>query len=987
MARAIHHPGYTRARLAHTAGRMRELVYPERIEPDVLTVAGPVGYLSPAEAARLDYRPAAVGMELGVSWQTFWFRVEASVPEAWAGDRIDLLWETGSESTLWIGGEVVGALNTGIDCPRPEATVADRADPGARLELVLETACSGMIGQRDVPEVRLRRCQFARFDPVAWTLWLDFATLQELESALGAADPARAGHLLGELNRVCNLWRADDRATWTETGTLLAPLLDHRNGTFAHEIAAVGHAHIDTAWWWPIAETRRKCLRTFATQCALLDRYPDYRFACSSALHYAWIKELSPALFARIKEHAGSGRWLPVGGSWIEPDGNLPSGESHVRQLLLGQRFFEDELGRRSTEGWLPDTFGFNGQLPQILRGAGMNRFVTQKLSDNQFTQLHHHTFVWQGIDGSEVCAHFPPADTFNSEATVAELRHSAANFKDSVRASESLLVFGFGDGGGGPTPRMLETLARVGDLQGVPRTRMGDVDWVFERIEARAEDLPRVVGELYYQRHRGTYTSQARAKLANRRCEGLLHDVEFVCAVADRLGVMPYPAEGLTAAWQRLLTNAFHDILPGSGIREVYEDAARDYEWIMSTGERLRDDALEALATEASAPAPVNTVSFAREQVVESPDGTPVFVACPPYGIGEIAKPLDRVSVVEGEEIVLENGQLRAVLSRGGDLLSVVEKTTGHEALAAPGNRLVLHDDRPVEEDAWEVDPFHLETGTPCEPASSAAVSRSGPLAAEFVLERAIGARSTLHQTIRLAAHASRLEFHTLVDWQEEHALLTVRFPTVVRSPVARYEIPFGVVERPTHHSTADDLARFEVSGHRFVDVSEAGFGVAVLTDSKYGYSVHDGTIRVSLLRAPREPDPEADIGAHAFSYALVPHAGGWPAVRVVAEAATFNTPVLWLPGGRTASSFARVAGGLVLDTIKRAEDGEGLVLRLYEPYGARGSARLELGLPAATATRCNLLEDRIAEPVVLRDGRLELPYRPFEIVTLRVE
>ena len=990
MARTIHHPGYTRARLRQTAERMRELVYAETRPPDLLLASDPVGYLTPQGATQLEYRPAELGMKLGSSWQTVWFRIGTTVPESWAGERVDLLWETGSESTLWLGDQVVQGLNTSDECPRPDALVAERVEPNARLELTVETTCSGAIGHRDVPlaGLALRRCEFARFDPEAWSLWLDFSTLQELEAdCVDTCDPSWAGHLLAELNRACSVWDADDRGTWSETRTILNELYAHRNGTRAHQITAVGHAHIDTAWWWPLAETYRKCVRTFATQCALMDRYPGYRFACSTAQHYAWIKERNPALFERIKERVDCGQWLPVGGSWIEPDCNLPSGEALVRQLVAGQRFFEIELGRRCAEGWLPDTFGFNGQLPQILLGAGMGHFLTQKLADNQFTQLPHHTFVWRGIDGSEVVAHFPPADTCSSEATVHELRRSARNFKDHERAAESLLSFGFGDGGGGPTASMIETLECVHDLQAVPRTRIDTVDAFFERTDALADDLPRIVGELYYQRHRGTYTSQARTKLANRRCEQLLHDAEFLCAVADRLGVLPYPVDELAEAWRRQLVNAFHDILPGSSIAEVYEDAARDYAWIQNTCTRLVDSGLAALSRAGTAPTPINTVFCERREVVVDPAGSAVFVVCPPYGVGEIATPEDRVRLDQGSEIVIENGQLRVVLSPGGDVVSLVEKATGQETLPRAGNRFELYDDRPVAEDAWEADPFHLETGRACPPADRFDVVAAGPLAAEVSFERSIGHRSSLRQTVRLAAHSRRLEFHTDVDWQEEHAFLKVAFPTVVRAPAATYEIQFGVVERPTHHSTLDDLARYEVPGQRFVDLSETDFGVAVLTDCKYGYSVYDGTMRVSLLRSPREPDPGADIGRHSFAYALVPHPGGWAKGGVVLEAVAFNAPVLWAPGNAERGSFARVEGGLVLDTIKRAEDGEGLVLRFYEPHGGRGRTRLTLALPAERATRCNLLEDRIGDAIPFRDGALEFAHGPFEIITLRID
>jgi alpha-mannosidase len=361
--------------------------------------------------------------------------------------------------------------------------------------------------------------------------------------------------------------------------------------------------------------------------------------------------------------------------------------------------------------------------------------------------------------------------------------------------------------------------------------------------------------------------------------------------------------------------------------------------------------------------------------------------VDCPPYGPGEVVELPDPVSVDEGRSgIVLENRQLRAVLSSAGDLLSIVDRASGQEALSAPGNRLELYEDRPVEHDAWDIDPFHLETGRLCPPAESVRVAMASPLRAEVVFERTVGRQSRLRQSVRLDALAGRLEFHTAVDWQEEHTLLKVAFPTVVRAPTATFEMQFGVAERSTHYSTPHDLARYEVPGHRFVDLSEPGFGVAVLTDCKYGYSTH-GAIRISLLRAPREPDPEADVGDHEFSYAVMPHAGDWRQSGVVAEALAFNAPLVWTPGAADRRCFAGTGGQLVLDTIKRAEDGGGMIVRLYEPHGSRGAARLALGMPAHTATPCNLLEDPIGDPRPIRNGDLDLVYRPFEVVTLLID
>jgi alpha-mannosidase len=969
---------------------MRRLVYPEARLPDTLFVSPPVGYLTVEEASTLDFRPAELGMRLGPDWTTFWFRIDATVPEAWAGSRVDLLWETGSESTLWIDRRAVQSLNTSGHCPRPDALLVERAESGQRLELFVETACSGAFGQEDAPAdgVSLRRCEIARFDPEAWRLWLDFSTLQQLEAEHAEGlDPAWSGYLLGELNRICNLWSPEDRATWEQAHAILEELLAHRNATLAHEVFAVGHAHIDTAWLWPITETYRKCVRTFATQAGLLERYPDFSFVCSQAQQYAWIKERNPDLWQRIKEHVAGGRWLPVGGLWVEPDCNLPSGEALVRQFLYGQRFFEAEFGRRCREAWLPDTFGFNGQLPQIMQGAGIGRFLTQKLSWNRFTKPPHHSFVWEGVDGSQVVAHFPPADTYTAEATVAELRRSLRDFLDHERSRQSLFPFGFGDGGGGPTPRMIETLTRVRDLQGVPRTRMGTVDAFFELLEGERDALPTVVGELYFELHRGTYTSQGRTKRANRRCEQLLHDAEFLSAVADRLGLGPYPADDLADAWRRQLTLAFHDILPGSSIGEVYEDATRESEWVRETCERLCSSALSVLSRDGMA-SPVNTTAFERREVVEAVDDGLVVVDCPPYGIGRVVESEDQVRVEESRsEIMLENAQLRAVLSAGGELLSLVEKATGTEALAEPANRFELYDDHPVEFDAWDIDPFHLETARVCPPAKDVRVASSGPLRAAVVFEHSVGNRSSLRQRVRLDAHARRLEFHTTVDWNEEHALLKVAFPTVVHAPTATYEMQFGVAERPTHYSTMLDLARYEVPGHRFADICEPGFGVAVLTDSKYGYSTYGGTLRISLLRAPRAPDPRADLGKHEFAYAVLPHTGGWRETRVLEDAVSFNAPILWAPGSAEPRCFARAEGGLVLDTIKRAEDGGALIARLYEPSGKRGQARLSLGIPAKTAAPCNLLEEPVADAVTLEDGALELEYMPFQIVTLRLD
>ncbi len=856
---------------------------------------------------------------------------------------------------------------------RASATLVDGAAGGERVPFALELACNdlfgfGEAGQGAAASFALRRCELARFDAGAWAEWHDLDVLAALERDPGV-DPAWAGLLLAELHAF-TLDGDRDR---------LARLLAHP-ASGLHRMTAIGHAHLDTAWLWPLEETWRKLVRTTTTQLRLMDAYPEHRFAHSQAQHYAWLAERAPALFARVRAAVERGQWIPVGAMWVEPDCNLPAGESLARQLLYGQRFFERELGRRCAELWLPDVFGYAAQLPQLMRLAGIDRFLTQKLSWNRFTSPESHTFTWQGLDGSEVLTHFPPADTYNAEATVPELRAAATAYKDHPRSRRSLLVFGHGDGGGGPTAEMLERLRRVRDLAGMPPVDIATPDAFFDGLAAEAQDLRTVVGELYFEYHRGTYTSQAAVKRGNRRGERALQDAELLDAL---LGDGTGKAE-LDRLWRVLLLNQFHDILPGSSITEVYTRARADLDAVAAGA--------EAIATRTLGPprdVPVAVSGPARRAVVARPDGELALAALPGIGAGRLLEPREEAVTATrtGDGgVVLENAHLRAVVGADGALHSLVHRASGREALAAPGNVLELYVDDPVAWDAWDVDPAHLEQGAPCAPAGGIAELREHPLRVEAVFARDVGTRSRLRQAVRLDAGARRLELHTEVDWQEDHALLKAAFPLAVHADEATYEVAFGAVRRPTHFSTDRDLARYEVPGHRWADLGEHGFGVALLTDSTYGYSARGDTLRLSLLRAPRLPDPEADRGRHAFAYAVMPHTGSWQDAGVVGAAAAFNARIRWA-AAPPPGAWAAVEGadGLVLDSVKRAEDGDGLVLRLYEAHGGRGTAQVRVARPVAAATRATLLEERIG-PLEVRDGAVVVPFRPWEIVTVRV-
>jgi alpha-mannosidase len=952
----IRHPEYTRARLAQASERLRELVYPELRLADELLVAGPVDRIPVEEAATLDYRAAQVGERLGPLWATYWFRVRATVPDAWRGRRVDLLWASRAESTLWIDGRSIQGLHGPDFTRRPDALLLEQARGGEQLEVAIELACNGLFGQLEAPP-ELEACHIALYDEDAWRLYHDFEILRALEAS-DTLEPSWGGKLRSELNRFCN----------EHDPAILAALYEHHNGTRAHDLAAIGHAHIDTAWLWPLAETYRKLVRTFSSQTRYMDEYPEYRFACSQAQQYAWVKERNPDLWERIRAKVENGQFVPVGGSWVEPDCNMPSGESLLRQFIHGQRFFEDEFGIRCREFWSPDAFGYCSQLPQLMRLSGITRFLTQKLSWNRFNRPDSHTFMWQGIDGSEVLGHFPPVDTYNSDASVKEMLYGDHEFKDHESSGTSLLVYGYGDGGGGPTRAMLESLRRARDLQGLPRTHTATSDEFFEALEAEDAERPVVVGELYFEYHRGVFTSQAFTKRGNRVCEQLLHDVEFLSSARSA-----HPRAELDRLWKLLLLQQFHDILPGSSIGLVYDDARRDFAELESS--------LSALL--GTGDTPVNTIGVPRHEVGADPAGRLVVVEAEPYAAGRIIAGDESVTM---DGLVLENAHLRVRLGEDGSVESIVDKATGRETLAAPGNRLELYEDLPTKFDAWDIDPAHLETRQYCPPAESWSVVSNGPLRAEIAFERRIGERSTLRQTVRLDAEARRVEFHTTVDWHEEHKLLKVCFPLDVLSPNATYEMPFAYAERPTHYSTSFDRARYEVPGHRWADLSEHGFGAAVLTDSKYGYSCYGNELRISLLRAPKSPDPEADMGSHEFAYALFPHAGGWREAGVVAEALRFNAPLRWTHGV-TETSFASVDDpNLVLDTIKHGERSDSLVLRLYEAHGGRGAARLRLGAPFERARLANALEEETGE-IEVEDGLLVLPYRPHEVLTVLVD
>ncbi len=993
-------------------GGLRGRLYPDRA-PVKLAVFHAPGRISYAEALQGDFQPLRLGEQFGPTWSTHWVRVDIEIPAQWAGREVHFLWDSSSEGCIWQDGQpqqgLTGSSN-GWDSSalRKEYCLAKSAAGGEVLQLYVEVACNGLFGAPPFMPTQmglLRVAEIAAFDREAWDLLWNFRVVADMAAQL-PANTSRGAKALFVANEMVNTIRLDDRSTWPAANAIAARFLSAHNGDGQFNLSAVGHAHIDTAWLWPLAETRRKCIRTFSSALRYMEDYPDYKFACSQAQQYEWMKESQPELYARIKQKVKEGRFIPAGGSWVEPDCNIPSGEALVRQFMFGQRFFQQEFGITCREFWEPDVFGYSAALPQILRGVGMTHFLTIKLSWSQFNKISSHTFWWEGLDGSRVLTHFPPADNYNAEANVKDVLFSMTNYKDLERSNEGYMLFGYGDGGGGPSLPMLEQISRLRDVDGLPRTEIRSPAEFFQRLETDAKDLTTWVGELYLELHRGTYTTQAHNKRYNRRSELLLRDVEFLSAVAHAVKGAAYPTTVVNGLWKRLLTNQFHDIIPGSSITLVYEDSTVDYEDLLATGGQLRAAALQAFAgAEGSRLFVANTLDHARTEVIELPQGMPgaqaaangkslAVVSAPALGyvVAEAQATEAQVSIQEMEgRFVLENAALRAVLGKDGSLLSLVEKKSGREAIAAdsPANHFVLFDDNPANWDAWDVDVFHLEKRDEVGPAVSAAIVEGGPLRAAVAFEYKLSPFSALRQVVSLTALANHLEFSTEVDWHETHRFLKVEFPVSVRAQQATYEIQFGHLQRPTHFNTSWDMARFEVCSHKWADLSQPDFGVTLLNDCKYGGGVQGNIMRISLLRSPKMPDPTADMGQHTFRYGILPHSGAFQQAGVIRAGYDFNVPLLVSPteAQPAAVSFFQVdQPGVVLDTVKKAEDSDTVIVRLYEAFGCQQSVVLSSSLPVVSAASCNLLEEQ-DEPVAWQDGKLAFNLRPFQIATFKLK
>ncbi|WP_156761731.1 alpha-mannosidase [Microbacterium karelineae] len=987
-----------------TTGRATR-VLTERIRPAVHGARVPLEVtwnelsgepIPPADGIALEYESFEVGSAWGAAWGTTWFRVRGTVPPEWAGRRVEAVVDLGfdinmpgfqCEGLVYLAnGEPVKSLN-----PRNQwVRIAESAVGGEAIEFFIEAASNPVLLDyhpflpTDEGDIRTsspkrlyqtRHVDLAVFEPEVHELALDIEVLLELQAELPESSPRRMRILQALDDALDRLDLQRIPATAADARAALAPALASPAEASAHEISAVGHAHIDSAWLWPVRETIRKVARTTSTMTELLGEEPEFLYGMSSAQQYAWIKEHRPEVYEKVRAAVADGRFLPLGGMWVESDTVMPTGEALARQFLYGQRFFEEEFGIRSKGVWLPDSFGYSPALPQLMRRAGFEWFFTQKISWNQVNRFPHHTFDWEGIDGSRMFAHFPSMDTYNSQLSGEEVAKASRQFRESRVASGSIAPVGWGDGGGGTTREMTGKARRLADLEGSARVRWEHPDAFFDRAKAELPNPPVWVGELYLELHRATLTSQHKTKQGNRLTEHLLVEAELWWATAAVRTGAEYPYDEIDALWKQVLLQQFHDILPGTSIAWVHREAVEQYARVAEAATALIERAQERLAGSGGERIVFNASPLERDGV-------------PGLGAAAAAPSSDEVRCTETDGgYVLENALVRVTISSDGLITSAIDLASGRDAIPAgqPGNLLQMHQDFPNMWDAWDVDRFYRNRVDDLTSVDSLDASLAGGSAVVRV-ERSFSA-SRVTQTITLRPASRTLEFAQETDWHETEKFLKLAFPLAIQAEHTAAETQFGHAKRVTHTNTSWEAAKFETSMHRYVHVSEPGFGASLVTDSTYGYDVtRDAdpdagvttTVRLSLLRAPRFPDPETDQGTQTHRYGFV--------VGSTIDDATEAGLALNLPAReRTGSPVAPLVSatdGILVSGVKLAADRTGdLIVRVYEPHGRRVTGSVSFDAPVAEVREASLIEDTGA-PADLDDITLT----PFEVRTYRV-
>jgi len=981
-----------------------------------------------------DWLPIKAGDRWCSPEHTYWFRNNIHIPDEFNAQKVVLTIDLG-------GGEALLSVNDvpyqGIDRNHRAVVLSECAEGGTRYDVLIEAGMEwGEYAGRQLNGLPFEPyvfsgAQLCCINELAYDYYYDLKAA--FDSALVQADQDLQDAMFAKIKASLLLLNgnSDDEIRQAKA--------ELRDGMSALEYASSngklllnGHSHIDTAWLWPLKETVRKCGRTFSTALRLMEQYPEYYFIQSQAQQFEYTKKYYPKLYEQIKERIKEGRWEPTGGTWIEHDCNLISGESFVRQILLGKRFFMKEFGIEPKVAWLPDTFGFNWILPQILKKGGYDYFVTNKIMWIYENKFPYDIFTWRGNDGSEILSYFPPSPGgYNGMLNAPEIKATWDNFRQKDKADELLYQFGFGDGGGGPTAEMLEYAKRLHDMPGMPKCATGRADDYFERLKDKLEDLPVWDGELYFELHRGTYTTQARNKRNNRKSELLYREAELLSSIAKLYGGS-YPQDKLNDGWKKILTNQFRDIIPGSSITRVYEDSAKDYAEIMNIGNSVKDEAIKGLLAHIDTTGDgiavtvfnplswplTDVVSVVAEagkcygvmdvdgavlpaQLIDDGDGARlVFTAhdvpsmgYKVYHIKERAEDMPSGMIVEKGH--LENKFFAIDLNEKGFITSLYDKTNGRQILQPGkcGNVLQIFDDRPANWEAWDIDINYRDKMWEVDDVVSCDVISAGPVQGTLRIVKRFN-KSTISQDLIIYSDIARVDFKTSVEWHEDRKLLKEAFPVDIRANEAAYDIYYGAIKRPTHWNTSWDRAKFEVCGHKWADLSDGGYGVSILNDCKYGHDIKDSVMRLTLLRAPVWPDPQADRGHHEFTYSIYAHEGAWNEGGTVKMAWQLNTPLTAaadaphmgeLPA--CASMLSTDAENVIIDTAKKDEDSDDLIMRVFEALGKRSKAVVRCAFDAQSAVECYLLEREQGSKIAISDGAFEIEMKPYELKTLKIK
>ena len=976
-----------------------------------------------SEKNKLKYKPISKGKSWGKEWDSAWFCLNGSIKKEWRGKKIIADLDFSGEGLVYDpkGKEIQGITNASIwdhNFVRTRVLIPKTCIKNNEVEIWVETAANSLFGifvdvdpEQDNPkrhgtfDAKVETIDIGIFREDIWHLYLDVRILLGLIEKL-EKDSTQRLRIINSLNKAVIAFK-DDKKDANSSRNILSTELNKRASSSELKVAAVGHAHIDTGWLWPVKETIRKCARTFTTQLDLIERYPDYVFGASMPQHYQFMKDFYPSIFKRIKAAVKKGQWELQGGMWVEADCNLISGESMVRQLLYGKIFFKKEFGVNVDNLWLPDVFGYSAALPQILKQAEIDYFLTQKISWNQFNDFPHQTFNWRGIDGTEILTHFPPENTYNSELDTKFLMPAQKTFKEKDKLNEFMSLFGVGDGGGGPKPENIELGKRLKNLEGAPKVSFDHAKNFFRRLNRKKNQLETWVGELYLELHRGTLTTHGLVKKQNRKLENKLKAVEFLWSNCD---LKNYPQNDLDEAWKKLMINQFHDIIPGSSINLVYKNTHKEYEGIHKTCDKLLNKSASILfKKDKNSFTLVNSLSYHFKGVVKIPHkykGYQIisddkislatqqvnkdlvcFVDLEPFSFKTFSKgQKEKSKTVNHSSLVLENNYVKYEFHKDGTLKSAYDKELKLNFLGSNGNVLSLYEDRPLNWDAWDIDFYYKDSLLETSKVERIEKVRAGVVNSSLNISYTIG-NSTIKQHISLSNHSKRLDFNTSVDWKEKHKMLRVHFPTTITNEQATFDIQYGHVKRNTHKNTSWDKAKFEVVGHKYADLSNNDYGVALMNDCKYGYSIFDNTIDLNLLRSPNNPDADADIGYHEFVYSFYPHNKDLIRSNVIEESTLLNHSPIIFEGYKnlsTSSTITYKGKGIEITAFKKSEYKNEIIIRTVETLGRNSEGNIYLD---GEITETNLLEQKnINKPKRIKE-KYFLKLKPFEIKTYKIK